>query len=198
MTNISAKEVADLRAKTGAGMMDCKKALVEAAGDEGKAIEILKKKGALKAAKRAERETKAGVIESYIHANHKIGVIVEVLAESDFVAKNDEFKELAHDIALHIAAMNPQYISKDDVPAAEVQEAKEGFTAEMKDSGKPAEIIEKIVEGKMEKYLAEICLLYQPFVKDNTKTIEDLINEKIAKIGEKIVVSRFSRFEIGC
>lgn len=198
MTNISAKEVADLRAKTGAGMMDCKKALVEAAGDEGKAIEILKKKGALKAAKRAERETKAGVIESYIHANHKIGVIVEVLAESDFVAKNDEFKELAHDIALHIAAMNPQYISKEDVPASDMDRVAGDFGAEMNDSGKPADIVKKIIDGKMEKYFADVCLLYQPFVKDNTKTIEDLINEKVAKIGEKIVVSRFSRFEIGC
>ena len=198
MTNISAKEVADLRAKTGVGMMDCKKALLEANGDEKKAIELLRKKGASKAEKRAEKETKVGIIGFYIHANHKIGVIVEVLAESDFVAKNDEFKELAHDIALHIAAMNPSYISKDDIPTADVKEAKEGFMAEMKDSGKPAEIIEKIVEGKMEKYFAETCLLYQPFVKDATKTIEDLINEKVAKIGEKIVVSRFSRFEIGC
>lgn len=198
MTNINAKEVADLRAKTGTGMMDCKKALVEAGGDQKKAIEILKRSGALKAAKKAERETKAGMIESYIHANHKIGVIVEVLAESDFVAKNDEFKELAHDIALHIAAMNPKYISKEDIPAPEVDNEKKALISEIKASGKPAEIIEKIVEGKMEKYFAEVCLLYQPFVKDQTKAIKDLINEKIAKIGEKIVVSRFSRFEIGC
>lgn len=195
--DITAKQVAELRAKTGISMMECKKALVEASGDEDKAMEILKKSGAAKAAKRVERETKAGIVESYIHSNGKIGVLVEVLAESDFVAKNDEFKEFAHDVALQVAALNPQYIGRDDVPADEVAKEKEILAEEVKSSGKPAEIVEKIVEGKLSKYFEEICLLYQPFVKDQTKTIEELLNEKIAKIGEKIVISRFCRFEIG-
>jgi len=194
---ITAKEIAELRAKTGIGMMDCKKALVEAGGDEEKAMEILRKSGAAKAAKRAERETKNGLIESYIHANNKLGVLVEVLSESDFVAKNDEFKEFAHDVALHIAAMNPKYISREEVPADEVAKEKETLLEEVKASGKPAEIAEKIVEGRLNKFYEEICLLYQPFVKDGTKTIEDLLNEKIAKIGEKIVIARFCRFSIG-
>jgi elongation factor Ts len=197
MANITAKQIAELRAKTGIGMMECKKALVEADGDETKAMEILKKQGALKAAKRSEREAKEGIIESYVHANGKIGVIVEVLAETDFVAKNDEFKEFAHDVALHIAAMNPKYLSSDQVPAEDIEKEKVYFVEEVKASGKPENIVEKIVQGKIDKYVEEMCLMSQPFVKDSTKTINDLLNEKIAKIGEKITISRFSRFEIG-
>lgn len=195
--SVTAKDIADLRAKTGIGMMECKKALVEAEGNEEKAIEILRKKGGAKAAKKAERETNNGIVEAYIHGNGKIGVLVEVLAETDFVAKNDEFREFAHDVALHIAAMAPKYISKDEVPADEVAKEKEILLEEVKASGKPAEIAEKIVEGRLNKYFEEYCLLYQPFVKDPSKTIEDLLNEKISKIGEKIVIARMSRFQIG-
>jgi elongation factor Ts len=157
----------------------------------------LRKKGAAKAAKRADREAKEGIIESYIHANNKIGVLVELLSETDFVAKTDEFKELAHDIALHIAAMAPKYVSPDQVPASEVEKEKTIMIDQVKATGKPEEIASKIVEGKMKKYYEEICLLKQPFVKDQTKTIEDLINEKIAKIGEKISIRRFVRYEMG-
>ncbi len=197
MTEISAKQIAELRAKTGIGMMECKKALVEAGGDENKAMEILKKAGALKAMKRADRETNAGIIESYVHSDGRIGVLVEVLAETDFVAKNDEFRAFAHDVALHIAAMNPRFVSKDQVPAAEVEKERADFVDEVVKSGKPKEIARKIVEGKLAKYLDEICLLNQPFVKDPSMTINDLLTEKISKIGEKIIISRFCRFEIG-
>lgn len=197
MANISAKEIAELRAKTGIGMMDCKKALEEANGDQEKAIEILKKKGFAKAAKRAERETKNGLIDSYIHADGKIGVLVELLAETDFVARNDEFKGLAHDIALHIAATNPLYLSKEDVPAEVLDKEKEELMDQAKTEGKPDNIAQKIVEGRLEKYFSEVCLLEQPFVKDQDMTITELINQKVAKIGEKIVLSRFCRFQIG-
>jgi len=197
MANISAKDIANLRAQTGIGMMDCKKALLEAGGDFDKAKEVLRKKGMAKAEKRAERETKAGVVESYVHSDQRLGVIVEVLAETDFVAKNEEFKEFAHDIALHIAAINPKYIGREDVSEAEVSKAKEQFIEDVKASGKPEDIALKIVEGKLSKYFEEICLLEQPFVKDPSLKIKDLLNEKIAKIGEKIIISRFCRFEIG-
>ncbi len=197
MAEVTAKQIAQLRAKTGIGMMECKKALVEAGGDENKAMEILKKSGALKAMKRADRETNAGIIESYVHTNGQVAVLVEVLAETDFVAKNDEFKTFAHDVALHVAAMSPKYVSKDDVPSEETKKVRADFVAEVASSGKPKEIAGKIVEGKLTKYLDEICLLNQPFVKDPSMTINDLLTEKIAKIGEKITISRFCRFEIG-
>jgi len=195
--SITAKQIADLRAKTGIGMMDCKKALEEAEGNEEKAIELLRKRGAMKAAKKAERETKAGIVESYIHSNGQIGVMVELLAETDFVTRNDEFKGFAHDVALQIAAMNPKYIGKEDVPADVLEKEKEVLMEQTKAEGKPAEIAMKIVEGRIGKFYEENCLLYEPFIKDNTKTIEELLTEKIAKIGEKIVISRFCRFEIG-
>lgn len=194
---ISAKQIADLRARTGSGMMDCKKALEEANGDEEKAIDFLRKKGMAKAAKKAEREAREGVIEAYIHSNGKIGVLVEVLSETDFVAKNTEFKEFAHDVALHIAAMNPKYVSADETPAEEIEKEKAIYLEEVKASGKPADIAEKIVEGKIKKFKEEYALLSQPFVKDPTKTVGELLNEKIAKIGEKLEIKRFCRFEIG-
>ncbi|KKT77588.1 MAG: Elongation factor Ts [Parcubacteria group bacterium GW2011_GWF2_44_8] len=194
---ITAKQIAELRAKTGSGMMDCKQALEEASGNEEKAVEILRKKGAAKAAKKADREAKEGIIESYIHANGKIGVLVEVLSETDFVAKNEEFKQFAHDIALHIAAMSPLYVSREEVPAEAVAREKEILMEEVKSTGKPAEIAEKIVEGRLGKFYGDICLLDQPFAKDQTKIIQELLNEKIAKIGEKIEIRRFCRFEIG-
>lgn len=197
MANITAKDIADLRARTGSGMMDCKKALEEAEGDAEKAIEVLRKKGQAKAAKKADRETREGIVESYIHSNGKIGVLVEVLSETDFVAKNDEFKEFAHDVALHIAAMNPKYLRPEDMDAEEVAKEKAIYLEEVKASGKSADIAEKIVEGKIRKFTEEGALMCQPFVKDPSKTIQDLLNEKIAKIGEKLEIKRFCRFEIG-
>lgn len=195
--NITAKEIAELRAKTDMGLMECKKALEETGGDQEKAIEVLRKRGGAKAAKRADRETKNGVVDAYIHSNSKVGVLVEVLCETDFVAKTDGFKEFAHNVALQVAAMNPKCIGKEDVPADEAAKEKEALLDEVKSSGKPAEIAEKIVEGRMNKFYEEICLLYQPFVKDSTRTVEDLLHEQIAKTGEKITISRICRFEIG-
>lgn len=197
MVNITAKEIAEFRAKTGLPMMECKSALVEANGDQEKALEILKKRGVTKALKKAERETKSGLVESYIHAGGQIGVLVEVLSETDFVARNEEFKELVHNIALHIAAANPKYITKGEVLEEDKNKEKASFMEQAKAEGKPENIAEKIVEGKLEKYFEEICLMSQPFVKDPSITIQELINQKISKIGENIVVSRFSRFEIG-
>jgi elongation factor Ts len=197
MENVTAKEIAGLRAKTGIGMMECKGALIEAKGDETKAIEILRKKGGDKAAKRADRETKNGIIEAYIHANGKIGVMVEVLSETDFVSKGPEFKEFAHDLALHIAAMGPKYVCEADVPEAELAKEKELLLEEVKATGKPADIAEKIVVGRLGKFYEEICLLNQPFVKDDKIKIQDMLNEKVAKTGEKIIIARFCRFEIG-
>lgn len=197
MTNITAKEIAEFRAKTGLPMMECKGALVEANGDPEEALEILKKRGVTKALVKSERETKSGLIESYIHTGGQIGVLLEVLSETDFVARNKEFKQFVHDIALHIAASNPKYISKDDVPDEDKSREKAVFTEQLINKGKPENIVKKIVNGKLEKYFEEICLLSQPFVKDPSLTIEELLNQKISKIGENIVISRFSRFEIG-
>lgn len=197
MANITAKEIAELRAKTGMGMMECKKALVEANGDEAKAIEILRKKGMAKAASKQERSASAGIVEAYIHNGGQMGVLLEVNSETDFVAKNEEFKTLVHDIALHIAAMNPKYVSKEEVPADEVEKEKKVLMEEAKAGGKPENIVEKIVDGKIDKFYSEICLLEQAFVKDPDTTIGELVAQKTAKIGEKIVVSRFCRFEVG-
>ncbi|MEI6498600.1 MAG: translation elongation factor Ts [bacterium] len=194
---VTAKDIAELRARTGSGMMDCKKALEEANGDAEKAIDVLRKKGMAKAAKKADREANEGIIESYIHSNGKIGVLVEVLSETDFVAKNEEFKAFAHDIALHIAAMNPKYLRPSDVDVDELAKEKAIYLEEVSASGKPAEIAEKIVEGKIKKFSEENALMCQAFVKDPSKTIEELLNEKIAKIGEKLEIKRFARFEIG-
>lgn len=195
--NVTAKQIAELRAKTGLGMMECKKALVEAEGSEEKAMEILRKKGIAKAEKRAGRETKNGYIDAYIHGEGKIGVMVEVLAETDFVAKNEDFRTFAHDVALHIAAMDPKYLSEKDVPESVSAKQKEIFREQVLAEGKPENIVDKIVDGKMAKYFEEICLLKQPFVKNQDLRIEDLLQEMIAKIGENIVISRFVRFELG-
>jgi elongation factor Ts len=196
MPNITAKEISELRAKTGLPMMEVKSALIEADGDGNKAIEILQKRGLGKAAKKAERETKSGLIECYSH-DGKIGVLVEVLAETDFVARNEEFKTFVHDIALHVAAMNPKYVSSDMIPEAEVNHEKEILIEQVKTEGKPEEIAKKIVEGRIQKYFSEICLLDQPFIKDQDKTIRTLLNDLISKIGENIVISRFVRYELG-
>lgn len=198
MSNITAKQIAEFRAKTGLPMMECKKALVEANGVEKKALELLRKKGITKAAQKSERATKSGLIDSYIHNGGKIGVLVEVLSETDFVAKNEEFKSFVHNLALHIAAANPKYLSKDDIPKEEVNKEKKILEEQVAASDKkPAQIIEKIINGKLEKYYSEVCLLNQPFVKDQDITIGDLLASKIQKIGENIVISRFTRFEIG-
>lgn len=193
---IKAQQIAELRKVTGLPMMECKKALVEADGDEAKAKNILKKKGALKAASKSERSTRSGLIDCYLH-NGQIGVLVEVLTETDFVAKNEEFKQFVHDVALHVAATNPRFVKKEDVPAEELEKEKAELVEQAKSEGKPEEIAKKIVEGRLGKFYAEICLLEQPFVKNEDVTIGELLTEKIAKIGENIVISRFSRFELG-
>jgi elongation factor Ts len=194
---IDAKMVAELRAKTGAGMVDCKKALEEANGDEAKAMEILRAKGAMKAAKKnAERETAEGLVEAYVHANGKVGALVELQCETDFVALNPEFKQLAHEIAMQVAAMAPIYVSPEEIPAGIVEKERNLYLAEIAEEKKPEEIKVKIVEGKLAKWYADVCLLNQLWVKDDSKTIAQLITEKVATIGEKIIVARFVRLEL--
>jgi elongation factor Ts len=194
---ITAKEIAALREKTGLPMMEVKAALVEAEGNEEKAIEILRKKGMAKSEKRADRATANGVIDSYIHSG-RIGVLTEVLCETDFVAKNDDFKNFAHELSLQIAASAPKYIKAEEIPAEELEAEKKIYAAQAKESGKPENIIDKIVEGKLETYYASVCLLNQPYFRDPKKTISDLLHEFTAKTGEKIVISRFARLELSC
>lgn len=194
---ITAQMVKELRDKTNAGMMDCKKALGETEGDMEKAVDHLRQKGLAVAAKRADRATSEGVVECYIHGGGKLGVMVEVGCETDFVAKTDGFKEFARDIAMHIAAVNPVSVGRDDVPAEMVEREKEIYTAQALESGKPENIIEKIVTGKIEKYLSEICLMEQKYVKNPDLSIQDLLNELVAKMGENISIKRFARFQIG-
>ena len=195
MANIDAKTVNELRSRTGAGLMDCKKALVETNGDMDAAAEILRKKGVATRDKKAGRTASQGTIASYIHMGGKIGVLVEINCESDFVAKNELFQGFARDVAMHIAAAAPRFLKREEVPAEEI--AKETEIVKAQCEGKPAQAIEKIVAGKLEKFYSEICLLDQPFVKDDKKTINDLITEQITKTGENIIISRFSRFQIG-
>ena len=197
MSNISAKLVKELRERTGAGMMDCKKALAEIGGDIEKAVSFLREKGLAAAAKKAGRVAAEGLVESYIHGNGRIGVLVEVNCETDFVAKTDEFKEFVKDIAMQIAAAKPEYVSREEVPKSVIEKEKEILKAQALNEGKPEHIVEKMVEGRIEKYYKEVCLLDQPFIKDTDLTIKELINEKISKIGENIVVRRFARFELG-
>lgn len=194
---ITSKMVKDLRDKTQAGMMDCKKALEKTDGDMEKAVDLLRQKGLAIAAKRAGRATSEGVIETYIHAGGKLGVMVELGCETDFVAKNDDFREFARDIAMHIAASNPLAISREEVPADVVAREKEIYIQQAMDAGKPQAIAEKMVTGKIEKYLAEIALLEQKFVKNPDMSIQDLLNELVGKIGENISIKRFARFQIG-
>ncbi|GIM47829.1 elongation factor Ts [Collibacillus ludicampi] len=194
---ISAQQVKELREKTGAGMMDCKKALTEANGDMEKAIEILRERGLAAAAKKSGRIAAEGIVESYIHMGGKIGVLVEVNCETDFVAKTDEFRSFVKDVAMHIAASRPQYIRREEVPAEVVEKEKEILRAQTLNEGKPANIVDKIVEGRIDKFFKEVCLLEQPFVKNPDITIDELVKEKIAKIGENINIRRFARFEMG-
>lgn len=194
---ITTKMVKDLRDKTQAGMMDCKKALESTDGDMEKAIDLLRQKGLAVAAKRANRATSEGVIATYIHAGGKLGVMVELGCETDFVAKNDDFREFAKDIAMHIAAANPISINRDEVPAAVVAREKDIFIQQALESGKPEAIIEKMVTGKIEKYLAEVALLEQKFVKNPDLSIQDLLNALIGKMGENISIKKFARFQVG-
>jgi elongation factor Ts len=194
---IDTKTLTALRQRTGAGLAACQAALAEANGDIEKAIEILRKKGALKAAKKsAERSADEGLIESYVHNNGKVGVLLKISCETDFVARNKEFQELAHDIALQIAATNPSYIKPEDIAAKEIAKEKEIYAEQLKAEGKPAKVQKDIIEGKLEKYYQQVCLLKQPFIKDDQLTIEKLITEKIAKLGEKIEVADFVRYHI--
>ncbi|HJX02165.1 MAG TPA: translation elongation factor Ts [Candidatus Humimicrobiaceae bacterium] len=194
---IKAELVKELREKSNAGMMDCKKALVESKGDIKKAEEILNEKGLVQASKKAFRATKEGIIDSYIHLGSRIGVLVEVNCETDFVARNEMFKNLVHDILLHIAAAAPLYVSKEDVPGEVLDKEKELYRKQALNEGKPENILDKIAEGKLKKYYEENCLLEQPFVKDNDIKIDDLVKQNIAKIGENIVIKRFERYVLG-
>jgi elongation factor Ts len=197
MADISASLVKQLRERTGAGMMECKKALVEAKGDIAEGETLLRKWGIASAGKKATRTTKQGTVGTYIHAGAQLGVLVEVNCESDFVARTDDFQELVRDIAMHIAAADPQFIRKEDVTEAVLAKEKDIQKARAMNEGKPEKVAEKIVEGRMAKFYEEVCLLEQPFVKDNTITIDQLIKQKIAKLGENISVSRFARFKVG-
>jgi len=194
---VSAQQVKELREITGAGMMDCKKALEECSGDIEKAIDFLRKKGITDATKKAGRVAQEGLVEAYIHLGGKIGVLVEVNCETDFVARTDEFKSLTKDIAMQIAAYSPKYVKREEVPAQVIEEEKEIFKNQALNEGKPENVIDRIVEGRIEKYYAEICLLEQPYVRDDKKKVEEVIKEKIALLGENIEVNRFCRFEVG-
>jgi elongation factor Ts len=197
MADISAAMVKELREATGSGIMDCKRVLAEADGNMEKAFELLRKKGLAKAAKRAGRSTSEGIIHSYIHTGAKLGVLVEINCESDFVAKTDDFIEFAKNIAMHIAAANPAGLVPEDVDQSVVEKEREIFRAQMQEEGKPDNIIDKIVDGKVEKFYKEVCLMSQPYVKDPQKTIEEFLKETIGKIGENIQIKRFARFQIG-
>ena len=194
---ITAKMVKELREKTNAGMMDCKKALGESGGDMDKAVDYLRQKGLLTARKRAGRATKEGVVHSYIHTNGKIGVMVEVNCETDFVAKNEQFLEFAHNVAMQIAAASPVCLTSDKVPAELLEKEKAIYRAQGLESGKPEKVIEKIIEGRVKKFFSEICLMEQPYVKNPDVSITDLLNELVAKLGESINVRRFVRFQLG-
>lgn len=194
---ITAEMVKKLRNMTNAGMMDCKKSLVETNGNIEEAIKYLRKKGIAKAAKKAARTTKEGIIASYIHAGDKLGVLLELNCETDFVAKTDEFQNLAKDICMQITATDPRYISRDDVPEKVIEEEKNIYTEQAKQSGKPKDIAEKIAEGKLNKFFSEVCLQEQPFIKEAEQSVEDIIKLVISKIGENITIGRFIRFQLG-
>jgi elongation factor Ts len=197
MAEITAQMVKDLRERTGAGMMECKKALVEAGGDPGDAEVLLRKWGIASAGKKAARVTRQGLIGSYIHHGGQLGVLVEVNCESDFVARTDDFKELVHDLAMHVAAADPRFIRKEDVDPAELEKEREIARDRARAEGKPEKVLDKIVEGRLQKFYEEVCLLEQPFVKEATLTVGQLVKTKVAKLGENIGVARFVRFKVG-
>jgi elongation factor Ts len=194
---VTAQLVKELRDRTGAGMMDCKSALAEAAGDLEKAVDVLRKKGLAAAAKKAGRIAADGMVASYIHAGGKLGVLLEVNSETDFVARTDEFQELVKDLAMHVAAAEPRYVRREEVPADLLERERAIFRDQAAASGKPANVVERIVEGKLEKFYADVCLLEQPFVKNPDQTVGQLVQERVAKIGENIQVRRFARFKLG-
>jgi len=197
MSEVSPSLVRELRERTGAGMMDCKKALTEVAGDLEKALVYLREKGLAAAAKRAGRTAADGVVASYIHAGGKIGVLIEVNCETDFVARTDDFQGLVKELAMQIAAANPRYVRREDVPAEVIEQERSIYAAQAANSGKPAQVIEKMVGGKVEKFFADVCLLEQPFIKDPDKQVGRLISDAVAKLGENVVVRRFARFQLG-
>ncbi|MFN3331339.1 MAG: translation elongation factor Ts [Caldilinea sp.] len=197
MAEITAEMVKVLREATNAGVLDCKKALTETNGDFDAAVEILRKKGLATAAKKASRDANEGLIGSYVHPGSKVASIVEVNCETDFVANTDEFQQLARDLAMHVTAARPLWVAREDVPADVIAKEREVYTEQMANSGKPAQVIERIVDGKLEKWFSEVCLLEQPFIKDPDINIKDLLTNRIASLGENIKVRRFSRFEIG-
>jgi elongation factor Ts len=195
----SAEQVKELRERTGAGVMDCKSALEASKGDMQGAIEHLRKKGLADAAKKAHREAKDGVVASYIHPGSKIGVLVEINCETDFVARTDDFQQLVKDVAMQVAAANPSYVSREDVPGAVVEKEREIYRQQMADQKKPPQVVDKIIEGKLEKFYAESCLLEQPFIRDASgKTrLKEMVDQSTSKMGERIVVKRFARFQVG-
>lgn len=195
--NIPAQLVKELRDKTGAGFADCRAALIEANGDIEQAVSILRKKGQVAAAKKAQRATSEGLVSSYIHAGGKIGVLVETNCESDFVARTEDFQRLCHDVAMHVAALDPQFLRREEVTQEILDQKRRTYSEEAKASGKPEPVIEKIVNGKMEKFYEENCLLEQHFIKDEGLTVKELVDQAIAKLGENISIRRFSRFKVG-
>jgi len=197
IVTVTAKEVKNLRERTGAGIVECKKALVETKGDLEKAIEFLRKEGIATAEKRAQKETKEGLIEAYIHPGSRLGVLLEVNCETDFVARTEEFKSLARDLSMQVAAASPLYISKEEVPSKVIEKEKEIYRAQAVKEGKPEKILDQIVEGKLKKFYSQVCLLDQPFIKEEKKSITNLIKEEKAKLGENITVRRFVRFKLG-
>lgn len=197
MAEITAEMVKVLREATNAGVLDCKKALTETNGDFDAAVEILRKKGLATAAKKASRDANEGLIGSYVHPGSKVASIVEVNCETDFVARTDEFQQMARDLAMHVTAARPLWVAREDVPADVIAKEREVYTEQMANSGKPVQVIERIVDGKLEKWFSEVCLLEQPFIKDPDINIKDLLTNRIASLGENIKVRRFCRFEIG-
>jgi len=197
MSEVNAQQVKDLREKTGAGFMDCKTALRESAGDLDGAVRYLRERGLAAAAKKAGRATAEGQVGSYIHAGGKIGVMIEVNCETDFVARTDDFQQLVRDLAMQVAAASPVYVSKDEIPADEIEREREIYAAQAAQSGKPAQVIAKMVEGKVEKYASEICLLEQEYIKEPGKSVRQIVTDAIGKLGENITVRRFVRFRLG-
>jgi len=193
---ITTEMIKELRQLTGAGVLDCKKALEEAGGDMEKAAEILKEKGLAAAAKKANRVAADGRVEAYVHTGNKLGALIEVSCETDFVARTEEFRTLCHDLAMQVAAANPRWVSREDIPPEVIEAEKEAYRKQLADQNKPEHIIERIIEGKLAKFYQENCLLEQPFIKDEEKTIQELVTEAIARLGENIVIRRFARFQI--
>ena len=197
MSAVSAEQVRELRDKTGAGMMDCKRALAESSGDVEKAVVYLREKGLAAAAKRATRAASQGLVSSYIHAGGKIGVLIEVNCETDFVARTPEFQALVKDLAMQVAAANPRYVRREDVPAEAIAAERSIYQVQANGSGKPAAVVDKIVDGKLEKFFADICLVEQPFIKEPQRSVGQVVTDAVARIGENIVVRRFARFQLG-